>query len=164
MKTGTKMKKREVHGNAQHPLYQVWAAIIQRCTNPAHRSYPIYGGRGIKICETWRNSFGTFLADMGERPPGSSIDRINGAGNYEPGNCRWASSKDQRLNTSTARLITAFGDTKCLKDWESDARCLCSRDTLRRRLNSGWPADVAISTRAQTTAEMMAALNTGSRL
>jgi len=69
----------------------------QRCTNPNHMAYQDYGGRGIVICRRWR-SFENFLADMGERPEGMTLDRIDNDGNYEPGNCRWATPKVQRAN------------------------------------------------------------------
>jgi hypothetical protein len=83
--------------NKQHPMYRAWAAMRQRCSNPNCASWPYYGGRGISMCERWR-SFANFLADMGERPKGMSIDRINNDGNYEPGNCRWATQAQQNSN------------------------------------------------------------------
>jgi hypothetical protein len=70
----------------------------QRCENPKATKYPRYGAVGVSVCARWRDSFENFLADMGERPPGRSLDRIDPAGNYEPGNCRWATPIEQRAN------------------------------------------------------------------
>lgn len=85
------------HGNSYMPEYRVWCAMIYRCNNPKARSYKDYGGRGIKICDRWLK-FENFLADMGELPLGLSIDRKDNNGNYEPGNCRWATAQQQQLN------------------------------------------------------------------
>lgn len=87
-----------VHGEAgKTPTHSSWCSMIQRCTNPNATAFSVYGGRGIGICEEWR-SFERFLADMGERPSGTTLDRIDPDGDYEPGNCRWAGAKTQRRN------------------------------------------------------------------
>ena len=96
-----------IHGLWKHPLYKTWADMKTRCYNTKDKYYKDYGGRGIKVCDRWIKSFPNFLQDMGERPTGYSIDRINNDGNYEPSNCRWATNKEQqnnqRRNTKSAQ-------------------------------------------------------------
>jgi len=98
-------------------IYNSWAAMIQRCTNPNSPDYKNWGGRGITVCERWRCvsprgvGFKNFYDDMGPRPPQHTLDRINNDGNYEPGNCRWATRKEQALNCrnqeSIAKAVSA---------------------------------------------------------
>lgn len=85
------------------PTYYSWLSMRVRCRNPNNRDWKLYGGRGITVCERWDSSFENFLADMGERPAGTSIDRIDGDGNYEPGNCRWATPAEQTANRRAIR-------------------------------------------------------------
>lgn len=87
------------HGQARDrtPTYHSWDGMIQRCTNPNNTHWSYYGGRGISVCDRWR-VFANFLADMGDRPPHLTLDRINNEGNYEPGNCRWATRSEQQYN------------------------------------------------------------------
>jgi hypothetical protein len=107
-----------------------------RCINPAHAQYADYGGRGIKICERWFK-FENFLADMGRKPgPGFSIDRFpNNNGNYEPGNCRWATPTQQNRNRRSNHLITYKGETLPIKAWAE--RFKINHITLRWRLEQG---------------------------
>lgn len=79
--------------------HSIWMGMWQRCTNPNNKKFYRYGARGISVCDRWK-AFANFLADMGERPKGKSIDRINNDGNYEPGNCRWATALEQARNKS----------------------------------------------------------------
>lgn len=99
------------HGHADHRNgavsveYYAWISMKQRCTNPKRHNYKNYGGRGIVVCDRWRDSFINFLADVGERPgPEFSLDRINNDGNYEPGNVRWATRSQQQRNTTKKTL------------------------------------------------------------
>ncbi len=85
----------------EHPLYAMWHGMKQRCHNPKNSGWKYYGGRGIEVCEAWRNDFASFIADVGERPDAHSLDRIDPDGNYEPSNVRWASRKTQRANHRT---------------------------------------------------------------
>ena len=90
--------------------------MIDRCENTRHSAYHRYGGRGIHVCDEWRNDFTAFAQYMGDRPNGLSIDRINNDGNYEPGNCRWATSLEQGRNTSRNIFVTICGKYMCLTE------------------------------------------------
>jgi hypothetical protein len=129
---------------------QRWHAMRRRCHNPADKDFRYYGGRGITVCDRWRKSFDSFLADMGFPPPGMTIDRINNDGNYEPGNCRWADratqSRNRRPLCRDGCAVMAFGENKSIAEWARDPRCVVSYDTLLRRVrNYGWNLEDAIT-------------------
>ena len=87
--------------------YEIWTSMVKRCENPNHVAWKHYGGRGITVCKRWRESFECFLEDMGFPPADRTLDRINNNGNYEPGNCRWATRSEQIRNRRTAAEIRA---------------------------------------------------------
>ncbi len=90
------------HGRSGTRIYHSWRSMIGRCNNPNASNYSLYGGRGIVVCPSW-HQFENFLADMGERPEGTTLDRIDNNGNYEPSNCRWASAAEQRMNQGSRK-------------------------------------------------------------
>lgn len=136
---------RRTHGHTDTPEYRSWSAMIRRCADPNARGYHRYGGRGIKVCERWVNSVEDFVADMGPRPPGTSIDRWPDAdGDYEPGNCRWATAQEQAANMSTTVLITANGKSQPIEAWARELGV--SSQALRYRLKCGMSHDAVVNT------------------
>lgn len=124
--------------------YVTWTAIKRRCLNPRASDYPNYGGRGITICDAWRDSFEAFLANVGRRPSSQhSIDRIDNNGNYEPGNVRWATRREQANNMRTNRRLTFDGVTRTATEW---ARIVGMEPYLvHRRLSDGWSIERALN-------------------
>lgn len=107
-----------VHGMSKTPTYKTWRDMRKRCNNPNATGYENYGGRGISVCKEW-DDFMVFLRDMGERPEGTTIDRIDVNGNYEASNCRWATQEQQNNNTRRTIKVTIDGVTKSLKQWSN---------------------------------------------
>ena len=105
------------NGVSKTKIYYVWQSMIKRCHNPNDKSFSRYGGRGISVCDRWRKSFDAFNLDMGLRPEGLTLDRIDSTGNYEPSNTRWATYKEQARNTRRNHLHTIDGVTRCLAEW-----------------------------------------------
>jgi hypothetical protein len=139
-KTGaTVMRLRIKHGHhVNHkpsPTYASWHGMLQRCLNPNNKRYYDYGGRGITVCERWRD-FQPFLADMGERPTGSTLDRIDNNRGYEPGNCRWATRREQYFNRRHHRMVETPRGKMTVT--EAAERFGVKRQTLFMRLNRGW--------------------------
>jgi len=126
--------------------YESWCNMIQRCTNPKHPDFASYGGSNVMVCSRWRESFAAFLADMGTCPPTLEIDRWpNNKGNYEPGNCRWATRTQQNRNKANNRVITFNNFTGCVAEvcehFNADYRL------VRQRLLHGWSVERAFSLR-----------------
>jgi len=120
-------------GSAEHSTYGIWTGMRARCNNPKSKTYRNYGGRGIKVCARWNDSYEHFLEDMGLRPDGMQIDRIDNNKGYEPGNCRWVTNITNSRNTRKNVHITLDGETMCVAEWAE--RLGISRNTLCHRLS-----------------------------
>lgn len=128
-------EKRVKHGMARTHINAVWRQMLDRCRNENNRAYKNYGGRGIKVCQQW-HEFENFLADMGHRPEGYQIDRIDNEGDYEPGNCQWATAKQQQNNKRTSLNLNHDGKTLTLEQWS--AATGFTSEAIRSRLRRGW--------------------------
>lgn len=123
--------------------FRRWQAMISRCRNPLSPTYHRYGGRGITVCDRWVSSFTNFANDMGPCPDGKSLDRIDNNAGYSPENCRWADRFQQAQNTRLNHDICFKGETHCLSEWARRIGVPYSR--LRKRIESGWPIDLAMT-------------------
>ena len=132
------------HGMTGSPTFTVWANMKERCLNPNHNSYHRYGGRGIQICDRWLESFKNFYDDMGPMPSGMSLDRIDVDGNYEPGNCRWATSEEQANNRANNRVLEFDGRRQTVAQWAREIGV--SKQALRYRILAGWSVEDALTT------------------
>jgi len=126
--------------------------MLDRCYDEKNSAFHLYGGRGITVCSRWRKSFEAFQRDMGPRPSRRhSVDRINTDGNYEPGNCRWATPKEQARNMRSNRILTAFGKSLCVAAWAEETGIPVG--VLRDRIGKlGWETERALSTPARRRA------------
>ena len=126
------------------PTYSVYHGMLSRCTNPKNKSFPYYGGKGILVCEQWRASFAAFVADMGQRPDGMTLDRKDSNANYSPENCRWVTLDEQNRNRSSVIHITHNGITDTMTGWAR--RLSTSPAALHYRIRTlGISPDVAVS-------------------
>lgn len=136
----------KTHGMSHSPEYGIWSGMLQRCFNRNDHAWHDYGGRGITVYEGWlgKGGFAAWLDYMGPRPsPLHEIDRIDNNGNYEPGNVRWATTKQQSRNTRRNRLVTWLGQTKCVVEWEEALGF--PHNVLMQRLNYGWSINRAFT-------------------
>lgn len=131
------------HGKYLSSEYKSWCSMKQRCHNPNNPKYHRYGGRGITVCEGWLNDFSQFLSDMGPRPKGTTLERVDNSGGYHPSNCVWADRLTQQNNISTNKIVTAFGESDTLSNWSR--RIGIPKDCLRTRLRRGWPVESALT-------------------
>ncbi len=123
--------------------WKSWQHAKARCSNPKDNAFRNYGGRGIRMCRRWLNSFSNFLADMGPKPQHMTLERKNNDGNYEPGNCKWASRKEQNNNTRRTRFLNFNGQRKTITQWTTETRL--SRGLILWRLNHGWTKRAALT-------------------
>lgn len=135
----------KTHGMSKSPVWHVWKNMRRRCSYQKHPQWSDYGGRGISVCESWNKSFAAFWKDMGPRPSSKhSIDRIDNSGNYEPGNCRWATSAQQLRNTRRNHIVM-LGDKSVIM---TDAAYMVGKNpkTVSERLRKGWSDKDALMT------------------
>lgn len=140
-----KYPARKTHGKRKTPEYNIWAGMVQRCTNDNNEAYSYYKGRGITVSEEWLSSFENFYRDMGPRPgPDYSIDRIDNNKGYCKDNCRWATRKEQNNNQRKNKKVTFNGKTQSLHEWASELNM--NYDTLHGRLfDHRWPIEKAFT-------------------
>lgn len=134
-------RRRAKHGMARSSTYHAWSAMRQRCLCETHPHFKDYGGRGIGICARW-SDFANFLTDMGEKPKGCSLDRINNNGDYCPENCRWTSQKVQCRNRRSNKFVEFNGESLPIAEWAE--RTGIERKTLEQRLRV-WPVSRALT-------------------
>lgn len=133
----------KTHGKSGTRVYHSWCAMIDRCENENNERYKDYGGRGVVVCERWRSSFEDFYSDMGDPPPGCSIERIENDKGYEPGNCRWATAKEQGHNKRNNVYAELGGRRRLVRDWAADIGITYS--TLVWRIQA-WGVERALTT------------------
>lgn len=135
----------KTHGLSNTPIYRVYRTMLSRCYNPNVERYPIYGARGIRVCDRWRGDggFENFMSDMGPRPDGYSIERRNSDGAYEPSNCRWANAKEQANNTARNRRIEWQGRNQTLAQWSEEIGIKAI--TIHMRIKAGWTVEKALT-------------------
>lgn len=124
--------------------YSTWSSMIARCENPNSPAYKNYGGRGITVCKRWRDSYANFFADMGKRPNGLTIERIDNDKGYSPDNCKWATRAEQARNQRrTYKSLVSNGESLSLTDWAS--RTGLHSDCISSRLRRGWSVERALT-------------------
>ena len=131
------------HGQSKTPVYRVWVAMRSRCRLASDPAFGNYGARGIYVDERWED-FSVFLADMGPRPKGATLERKDNNGPYSKDNCRWATHREQHNNKRTNRMLTAFGRTQTVAQWAAETGLPWT--TIRERLDrNGWPVEAALT-------------------
>ncbi len=145
--TAQKGRATATHGLSKTNEYHIWIGMRARCYVPAADNYKNYGGKGIKVCERWLNSFPNFLSDVGPRPSKRhTLDRKDSKGDYEPGNVCWATSVQQNNNRSSNRMVCYRGETLTLANALRRAGNMVKKNTARLRLEKGWTVEAAVET------------------
>lgn len=141
-------ERESTHRLTKHRLYPVWQGMMARCTRPHNPAYPDYGGRGIRVCARW-GDVRAFIADNeAAATPGTTMDRIDNDGDYDPGNVRWATRQEQSRNRRSNVLLTHDGRTMTLTEWALEIGV--KPRTLWKRINDGWGVERALSTPTRT--------------
>lgn len=138
-----RLEANTTHGRSRTDVHKIWQAMIGRCTNPNAANFAHYGGRGIKVCDRWRESFEAFAEDMGPRPQGHTVERIDNDGPYSPENCRWATRKEQSSNTRRSHWVTFDGETRILSEWAQELGVKTNALTWRIK---NWGLERALTT------------------
>lgn len=131
-----------VHGLAGTPTYRSWTAMKRRCHSPKSDRFHYYGGAGVTVCDRWQNSFAAFLEDMGNRPPGCTLDRIDSSKGYSPENCRWADRKTQSRNRSFSVVLTVDGRSRPVPEWAEIYGI--AANVIHARIRLGWTVEDAV--------------------
>lgn len=138
------MKREQQHGLSKHPLYKLWLNVKDRCNNPKNPYFHNYGGRGIRMCQEWQDSFPAFMAGIGPRPSLlHTLDRKENDGHYEPGNVTWATKREQANNQRKNRRVTLDGRTQTIAEWARELGLAPS--TVHNRLARGRPVELALT-------------------
>jgi len=142
-KKGIKGMRLGKHGMFGTAIYTSWQDMKARCNNPNSSRFMDYGGRGIKVCDRWNNSFQNFYSDMGRKPKNKSLDRIDNDGDYAPDNCKWSTEKQQANNKRNNVFLEFDGFRLSFADWSK--RLGIKYSTLRFRIKSGWSVEKTLT-------------------
>lgn len=146
-KIQTHTKRLTTHGGCRNPLYKEYRSMVARCYLKSHKHYPLYGGRGITVCDEWLaapQAFYDWVESVGGRPKGYTLDRVDNSKGYSPENCQFISMREQSRNKRSNIQLTHNGITKCLTDWALEYGV--NNETARKRYHKGLPFELIFST------------------
>lgn len=145
------IERNTTHGKTNTRTYRIYRGMLNRCNNVNYGPYPDYGGRGIRVCDEW-STFEGFLCEMGECPPGLTLERVDNNGPYSKANCIWGTRREQARNRRSNHMVEFNGRKQCISAWEQELGF--KEGTLKARLQNGWPVERAITTRVMTLREV----------